>query len=180
MEGNFWQRGSCGGFMSNPNEALIDECQRQYENCSYTSTAFMIWLRILRWIRVFCQTAPVIFGALATWKVVAQNSPIWGAVFTLLATAIPPAYRASKTDVAIEEYMVLTGEFTNLRDRFRQAALISSHKPFAEFEGETRPLFDRMEKARRRALTPPEWCFKSARSKHKAGHYVHDFDEKAE
>jgi len=47
-----------------------------------------------------------------------------GAAFlTLLATAIPPAYRASKLDSAIDDYTLLAGEFTNLRDRFRQAAL---------------------------------------------------------
>jgi hypothetical protein len=164
--------------MNDPGEPLTDECQRQYENCSYTSSAFTIWLRCLRSIRVFCLTTPLIFGALATWKIVAQNSPTWGAVFALLATVIPPAYRASKTDAAIEEYTTLTGEFTNLRDRFRQAALISSHKSFPEFEAETRPLLDRMEKARSRALTPPEWCFKRARQKHKAGHYDHDYDQK--
>ena len=165
--------------MSNsPSEALIDECHRQSENCAYTSTTFTIWLRCLRSIRVFCLTAPVIFGALATWKVVAQSSPTWGAVFLLLTTVIPPAYRASKTDAAIEEFTTLTGEFTNLRDRFRQAALISSHKPFPEFEMETKPLIDRMEKARHRALTPPEWCFRCARHKHNAGHYRHDYDEK--
>jgi hypothetical protein len=180
MERNFWQRGSCGGFMNNPSEALVDECQRQHENCSYTSTTFTIWLRFLRSIRFFCLTAPVIFGAIATWKVVAQNSPTWGAVFTLLATVIPPAYRASKTDAAIDEYTTLTGEFTNLRDRFRQAALISSHKPFPEFEAETHPLLDRMEKARARALTPPELCFKLAQRKLKAGHYDHDYDKKAQ
>ena len=33
-------------------------------------------------------------------------------------------------DEAIEAYTVMAGEFSNLRDRFRQAALISSHKPF--------------------------------------------------
>lgn len=163
--------------MSSPVEALTDECQRQCENCGYTSTCFIIWLRCLRAIRVFCITTPVIFGALATWKVVGQNSPIWGAVFTLLATVIPPAYRASKTDAAIDEYTMLAGEFTNLRDRFRQAALISSHKPFPEFEAETRLFFDRLEKARCRALTPPEWCFRLAQRKHKAGHYHHDYDQ---
>ncbi len=64
-------------------------------------------------------------------------------------------------------------EFANLRDRFR----IWSQKPFPEFESETRPLFDRLEKARSRALTPPEWCFRRARAKHKAGHYSNDYDE---
>jgi hypothetical protein len=54
----------------------------------------------------------------------------------LLATASPPAYRASKLDSAIDDYTLLAGEFTNLRDRFRQAAL----KPFEQFEAETKPL----------------------------------------
>ena len=166
--------------MSEAAKALVDECHRQSENCAYTSTTFTIWLRWLRTIRAICLTAPVIFGALATWKVVAQGSPTWGAVFTLLATVIPPAYRATRTDAAIEEYTTVTGEFTNLRDRFRQAALISSHKPFEEFEADFRPLLDRLEKVRRRALTPPEWCFWCSQRKHKAGHYHHDYDEKTE
>ena len=72
---------------------------------------------------------------------------------------------------------MLTGEFTNLRDRFRQAALIASHRPFSDFDAEARQLMERLEKARSRALTPPEWCFKLAQRKHKAGHYSHDYDE---
>jgi hypothetical protein len=157
--------------------SLVDECRRQSENCAYTSTTFTIWLRCLAGIRVFCKVAPIVFGALATWKMVAQNSPLWGSVFTLLATVIPPAYSASRTTADIEDYRVAAGEFTNLRDRFRQAAEISSHKPFSEFEADTKPLFDQMEKARRRMLTPPEWCFLLARRKHKAHHYRHDYDE---
>jgi hypothetical protein len=165
--------------MNGAAQALVDECQRQYENCAYTSTAFTIWLRFLKGIRVSCMVAPVIFGALATWKMVAQNSPTWGAIFTLLATVIPPAYAASKTNSAIERYTTLGGEFTNLRDRFRQLALISSHKTFPEFEVDAKPLFDRLEKARGQMLTPPEWCFALARRKHRAGHYRHEYDQPA-
>jgi hypothetical protein len=160
-----------------PTAALIDECQRQSESCAYTATTFIIWLRFLRGFRAFCFVAPVIFGALATWKVLA-DSPIWAAVFTLLTTVIPPSYRAMKVAKAIEDYTLLAGEMTNLRDRFRQAATVSSHKPFPEFEAEAKPFLDRLEKARSRALTPPEWCFKLARRKHKAGHYDYDYDEK--
>jgi hypothetical protein len=163
--------------MSGPKEELIIECNRQSENCSYTSASFTIWLRFLKVFRTFSMTSPIIFGALATWKVVSQTSPIWGAIFTLLATVIPPVYRAMKVDASIEEYTTATGEFTNLRDRFRQAALISSHKPFPEFDADAKPLLDRLEKARRRALTPPEWSFWLARRKHRDGHYKHDCEE---
>jgi len=163
---------------TNPTQALIEECQRQSENCAYTSTSFIIWLRCLRWVRATCHVAPVVFGALATWNVVAQTSPVWAAVCALLATAIPPAYRASKVDKAIDDYETLAGEFTNLRDRFRQAATIASRQPFPEFQAEANPYLDRLEKARRRALAPPEWCFWLARRKLKAGHYQHDYDER--
>ena len=162
---------------ADPTAALIDECQRQSESCAYTATTFIIWLRFLRGFRAFCFVAPVIFGALATWKVLA-DSPIWAAVFTLLTTVIPPSYRAMKVAKAIEDYTLLAGEMTNLRDRFRQAATVSSHKPFPEFEAEAKPFLDRLEKARSRALTPPEWCFWLAQRKHKAGHYKYDYDEK--
>jgi hypothetical protein len=164
--------------MEKATQALIDECQRQAENCAYTATMFAIWLRCLHSIRVFCLVTPVVFGALATWKVVAQNAPTSGAIFTLLATAIPPAYAASGVGAAILNYKRLGGEYTNLRDRFRQASLISSHKSFQEFEADTQPLVKRLEAARVEMLVPPEWCFKLARKKHKAGHYHHDYDER--
>ena len=160
-----------------PTAALTDECQRQSESCAYTATTFIIRLRFLRRVRMVCIVAPIVFGTLATWQVLA-DSPLWAAVFTLLTTVIPPSYRATKYDKEIEDYTQLAGEMTNLRDRFRQAATVSSHKPFPEFEAEAKPFLDRLEKARSRALTPPEWCFKLARRKHKAGHYDYDYDEK--
>jgi hypothetical protein len=160
---------------ADPTQALIDECHRQFENCRDTAVSFIIWLRVLRWTRTFLVVAPIIFGALATWKILADSS-VWAAVLTLLATALPPVYRASKLDTAIDDYTTLAGEFTNLRDRFRQVALISSHKTFAEFEADTKPLIQRLEKARSRALAPPNWCFRAARRSIEAGKYTHDYD----
>jgi hypothetical protein len=159
-----------------PQAALIDECNRQSENCGYTATTFIIWLRVLRHIRLIFVVLPILCGALAAWKVMA-DSPAWAATMVLLATAIPPVLRASGVDRANADYQTLAGEMTNLRDRFRHAATIDSHKPFADFDAATTPLFDRLEKVRARSLTPPEWCFKRARKKHKAGHYVHDYDQ---
>jgi hypothetical protein len=91
---------------------------------------------------------------------------------------LPPTYHALKIDAAINAYTSLAAEFTNLRDRFRQAALVSSRKPFPEFEADSKTLFERLEKARGHMLTPPEWCFRLARRKHKDGHYHHDYDER--
>jgi hypothetical protein len=159
-------------------QELIDECNRQFENCRDTAVSFTIWLRTLRWTRTFCLVAPVIFGALATWQVLTGSFPILTAVLTFLTTVIPPAYKASGIEASIQDYQALAGEFTNLRDRFRQAALISSKKSFAEFEADTTPLIERLEKARSRTLTPPDWYFKLARRKIEAGDYTHDYDEK--
>jgi hypothetical protein len=163
--------------MSDPTKALIAETQRQAENCGYTAITFVIWLRILRTTRTFCVILPVVFGALATWQIMKQEVPLLSALFTLLTTTIPLAYRASKADSAIDEYAKLAAEFTNLRDAFRQAALVTSHNPFSEFETETKALMKRLEAARRPMLTPPEWVFMLARRKYKSGHYHHDYDE---
>lgn len=162
--------------MTDRTEALKDECNRQAENCGYTATSFTVWLRCLRWLRTLCLIAPVIFGALATWKMLAQ-SPGLAAVFTLLATVIPPTYKGSRLDESIKDYELMAGEFTNIRDRFRQAALVYSHLPFDEFEAKVEPLFARLEKARNRTLAPPQWSFERARKLHQKGRYRHDYDE---
>lgn len=96
--------------MSDPRiQKLVDECHRQEENCRYTAVSFTLWLRWLKRFRLFCEVAPIVFGALATWKIVSQTSPTWAAVFTLLATVIPPVYKASKADRAIDDYTTATG-----------------------------------------------------------------------
>jgi hypothetical protein len=159
-------------------KALFDECMRQKENCEYTALSFVIWLRALRWIQGTCIVVPIIFGALATWKVVTQTAPVAGAVFTLLATVIPITYRASKIDDAIRRYQRRSGDFTNLRDGFRRVAEIGMHKEFADFEKDTRPLFKRLERAREPMLTPPDWSFRAAQKKIKGGDYRHDYDER--
>ena len=163
--------------MNQPTQALFDECCRQSENCKYTALSFVIWLRVLRWIRTSSLALPIVFGSLATWSVVTKSHSYIGAVFTLLATVIPVTYRASKVDEGIRQYQRKSGEFTNLRDDFRRAAEIGAHKDFQAFERDTKPLFKRLEKAREPMLSPPEWCFQAARRKVHSGHYRHDYDD---
>ncbi len=158
-------------------QALFDECNRQKENCEYTALSFTIWLRRLRWRRTASMVLPVIFGALATWQIVAQYAAGLAAVFTLLATVIPLVYRASKTDASIAQFTKLAGAFTNLRDRFRQLAEVGPHKDLAGFEREFTALMSKMDKARLHSETPPEWCFEAARKKIQTGHMSHDYDE---
>jgi hypothetical protein len=156
-------------------EALKDECERQFENCRDTAVSNIVWLKTLRWANIGFTIAPIVFGALATWKLLA-DSPLWAAVFTLLATVLPPVFKAINLDGTIKDYEEHAGEFMNLRDRFRQAKLIGSQKPVAEFEAEVQALMARMEKARSRVLAPPNWSFRKARKGIESGTYTHDHD----
>ncbi|HKT20955.1 MAG TPA: hypothetical protein VJR47_23100 [Stellaceae bacterium] len=176
MAEDFRECGSAVRVVTTPIEVLIDECNRHSETCGYTATTFTIFLRWLRGWRIASQVIPVIFGAFATWKIVAQASPAWAAVAAFLATVIPPVYAATKTDDGIKDYAKAAGEFTNLRDRFRNTAVFSSLKPLPEFEAEFEALRNRLEKLRECPLTPPEWFFKLARRKHQVGHYHYDYD----
>ena len=106
-----------------------------------------------------------------------QHTPAVGAIFTLLATVLPQAYLASGLDRQIEDLENGAGQFTNLRDRFRQLAKMSSLKPFETFEADTRLAFEQMERLRERALTPPQWTFNRAREEIQNGHYRHDYVE---
>lgn len=177
MAGNLRQRDPGDGIVNPIAQALLDECNREAENCQYTSLSFTIWLRTLRGRRTASMILPVIFGCLATAQIVTHYLPALAAVFTLLATAIPLVYRASKTDKAIAQFTRLAAEFTNLRDRFRQLGEVGVHKDVPVFEAEFRALMVRMDKARKNTETPPEWCFEEARKKIKAGHMHHDYDE---
>jgi hypothetical protein len=71
------------------------------------------------------------------------------------------------------------GELTNLRDSFRQAALVSSKKAFEEFEAEVTRLRARLDKIRGLGLTAPELCFKLAQRKIASGDYTFDLDDGA-
>jgi hypothetical protein len=163
------------GVTENLTKALADECERQFENCRDTAVSFIVWLKVLRWTRIFFVVSPIIFGALATWKLLA-DATIPAAIFTLLATVLPPVFLAVNLEDTIKDYEKLAGEFTNLRDRFRQAKLIASQKPFPEFEAEVQALMARLEQARSRVLAPPNWSFNRARKIIKSGVYTHDHD----
>ena len=73
----------------------------------------------------------------------------------------------------------MAGEFKNLQDRFRQAALVSAKKSFTEFEQDVKPFLERLEQARSLSVTAPEWCFRRAQKKIKAGDYDFDVDVSA-
>jgi hypothetical protein len=160
-------------------KALKEECLNQFQNCGYTALTFTIWLRVLRWVKICSLASPVVLGALATWHIVGDTMPAVAAVCAFVAVLIPPTFQAAKLDGSIKQYTTMAGEFTNLRDRFRQLAEISSLKPFEEFEAAVAPIIARLEKARTRALTPPHLCFLLARRQWQAGYYKPDEDHRS-
>jgi len=156
-------------------EELAKECRREEESCLYTSTSLFLWLRLLRLAKFFFTVTPLLLGALASWKILtaseASGVKFTVAIFSFLAGLLPSIYSALKYDEYLAHCQHLAGEFKNLQDRFRKAALVSSQKEFKEFEDEYNVLVDRLERARSHSITAPECFFNWARKKIEKGDY---------
>lgn len=166
--------------MSQKADELIQESKRLSESCLYTSTAFFIWLRELRWWRGFFVIVPLMLGGLATGRLLfwapSDHTTAISSVSAFLAGLLPSIYSALKLDDKLRECTAAAAEFKNLQDRFRQVALVAAHKPFAEFEKQFDDLMNRFEEARRPSITPPERVFRAAQKKVKSGDYTFDTD----
>ena len=165
---------------TNKSVELAKECQRLSEGCLYTSTSLFIWLRCRRFLRGMFAVVPVLLGSVASWNLLTSSDlpsiKTWLSVCTFVAGLLPAVYAALKFDEGVEECRVGAGAFKNLQDRFRQLALVSSRKPFAEFEAEFTETRKAFEEARNASITPPEWCFKRAQKKVQSGDYTFDSD----
>lgn len=160
--------------------ALVEECERQAENCEYSSASLYIWhKRAATWNKVFI-VAPIILGGVASSQIVTQFGDEWGiilaAILALLAGFFPAIFEALDLNLKLSSILKSANEFTNLRDRFRQAAKIKSHAPSDEFQTAFEALMDRMDAARTASPPVPEWCFLKAREKIHSAHYKHDRD----
>jgi len=121
---------------------------------------------------------PIVFAGLASWSIYSSDTNKFLAViFVCMAGLIPAVYEALKMDDYIGDVKRLAGEFTNLRDRFRQAALVSALKPLPEFDGEFQSLMDRMEQARETGITAPGFCLRIATRHIERGEYGRILDE---
>jgi hypothetical protein len=117
---------------------------------------------------------PLILGAVAGWSVLEQSeNTLVRAVVLVVAVVegvIPALFASLRIDGRVDECTRLEAEYTNLGDRFRQAALNASHKSSSECEMEFQPLMERLEMARRES-TVPDWCVRRAEAKIKHGHH---------
>ena len=121
--------------------------------------------------------------SVAGWQLLkespAPSARLLISISAFLAGLLPTIYAALKFDDHLEGCKHLAGEFKNLQDRFRQAALVSSKKPFSDFEKDFQPLAARLDEARVGSYTAPEWCFASAQKKIRKGDYAFDIDLKS-
>jgi hypothetical protein len=162
---------------------LIKECERQEESCRYTAAGLYIWQKRARLWRNSFVVAPIILGGLASSQILSGADAAWaawlGAVLALLAGFFPAIYEGLGMDMRVAEIGQSAAEFTNLRDRFRQAGRVKSHLPVEEFHTAFEGLMDRMDAARKVSPPLPEWCFQQARQKIKEGDYEFDADVRA-
>jgi hypothetical protein len=154
-------------------QALKAQCEEQRERCVYTSGSLLIWLRTLRKLRVAFVILPIIFGALASWDLLSSNDRfrIVTAILALMAGLVPAVYAALKLDEHLPDAARLAGEYKNLELVFADLARLGPFKPVDVFETEYKEARARLESANSESYTAPEWCFRLARKKIKAGHY---------
>ncbi len=166
--------------MDSKADSLVKECRRQYDNCLYSAAALYIWQKHARFWRAFFLIIPIILGGFAGSQILLQFAggagKILGAFCSVVAGFFPAIFKALNLDMHLEGIGRSAAEFTNLRDRFRQAANVSSQAPFDEFKAEFEALMDRMDAVRSAAPPSPEWCFRKAQKKVTRGDYEFDVD----
>ena len=154
---------------------LVKECLRQFEACRQTAAALYIWQKHARFWRATFLIAPIILGGFAGSQILGQGAgevgKIGAAFCSLLAGFFPAIFKALNLDMHLTSISRSATEFTNLRDRFRQAAHVRSLEPLETFQAEFEALMDRMDAVRMAAPPAPEWCFREARQKIGKGDY---------
>lgn len=157
-------------------QEIVEECKRQEESCLYTSTALYSWQKEVRVLRVAFIVLPIIFGSIATARILVRDPTYDWLVAASAFTAglFPAVFKALDLDASLKTIGDSANRFKILQDRFRQASLISATKSVDELENEFKVLMARMDDARSENPTVPDRHFKRAQKKIKSGHY--DFD----
>lgn len=157
---------------------IAREARRQFENCLYTSAALHEWLKALKLADGLLTLCPLVFGSLATWKALDENdNKILISVFALLAALLPVVQKSLKLKEKITEISRAAGRFANLRDRFRQVAMISFHKDISELEADFSNAMSKLEEIRSQSVTSPGFAFRIAQRKIQSGDYDADFED---
>jgi hypothetical protein len=167
--------------MQERTRALRDECLRQEESCRYTGASLYVWQKHARLWKVAFIVAPILLGGVAGSQILGLIGESWGQAIGLfcglLAGFFPAIYSGLEMGMHVEEIGRAAGEYTNLRDRFRNLAHVKALDSFDEFNSAFEVLMDRKDAVRANAPTAPEWCFKRAQQKMNKGDYEFEVDE---
>lgn len=160
--------------------ALAEECRRQEESCLYTAASLHIWQKRARIWKIVFVVTPIILGGIAGSQVIGILGESEGKIIalfcSLLAGFFPAIYAALDMGMQVNEIGQAASEFTNLRDRFRQLAIVKSRDDYDEFSSSFEIMIDRLDSVRKSAPVAPEWCFREAQKKVDAGHYKFEVD----
>ena len=128
--------------MDEISQEIIKACKREGENCLYTSTIFLLWLSVLRRLKAFFITVPLLLGGFTGVDILSNSKDtvslyfLW--IFALLASVIPSIYSALKIETRIEELDKVAGQYKILEGKFRRLINIESKN------GKLKEEFDRI------------------------------------
>ncbi|MDR7032495.1 hypothetical protein [Mesorhizobium sp. BE184] len=162
----------CKVAMTSRLKSILEECEDQQENCSYTSTSLTIWLRVVRRRKAFFIVVPIVLGGFAGWSFLQEGEWSWIAPFLAIVAGFFPAIIESlKMDSQIADIGRLAGTFKALRDDFRKLRKIVAPIDEQEALSKLGELMERLNTARSEPLIAPEWAFEIARHKIMRGDY---------
>lgn len=165
--------------MSNKNEEIINECQREEENCLYTSTTLYYWLKELIFTKGCFIVLPLALGGFASIKVLAENDltgiKYFIAIATMLSGILPSIYSGLKLDSTIKEVKICVSKYKILQGDFRRLQKIYSSD--SNFEELFKATVADLNKVKSTALVPADKFFKKAQKKIKKGDYTFDSDK---
>jgi hypothetical protein len=156
------------------------ECEREEENCLYTSTTFYLWLSYLRKVKTVFLTVPLLLGGIASVEILSESEN--GLIKYLIALAafiagvLPSIFSALKIEAKIEVLDKSASKYKIFQGRFRRIRTISIHN--SSFEEEFNSAISELEELKSISLTAPERYFVKSQKKIKKGDYNFSADEK--
>ena len=156
-------------------QAIVQECKVQAEACRYTAAALYEWLAEASFRNRLWNAVPILLGALASYGVLSNAFPIAASFLALVAGLLPSIYEKLELKAHTGEILAQAGQYKNLENRFRQAAVITALEDDPEsLRVEFGSLMRSIEDIRARPLVVPERHFQAGRVKVKDGRYQPD------
>lgn len=166
--------------MEQKSETIIKECEREEENCLYTSTTFFFWLSFLRKVRSLFISIPLLLGGIASIQILSESEigfiKYLIALSAFLAGVLPSIFSALKIESKIESIDKSASKYKIMQGKFRRLRTISIHND--TLEEEFNKAIEEIEELKSVSLTAPERYFLKAQKKIDKGDYNFTVDDK--